>query len=225
MVDGEPYDEVGGVNTGVALDVSPDRVEINFATSGLIVIASIRSSYLDLSVFAPVSLVTTGLLGNNNGIVSDDWKVRWKARALCYSFLHSKSLLLFFKLPLYKNMTIMSRHSLPLVLVLNALFTVPYLNVSVTADPGGRYLSPLCQTPAGDNITFASPSGPSVSEGTNFCTTYWCTTESISIFTYTPGVDEHDTYNLCDEVYSAPTLDDTVPTDVVEVMWFVNGNA
>lgn len=76
LVDGEPYDEVGGVTTGMALDVSPDRVEITFATSGLIVIASNRLGYLDLSVFAPVSLVTAGLLGNNNGVVSDEWKVR-----------------------------------------------------------------------------------------------------------------------------------------------------
>lgn len=103
LVDGEPYDEASGVNNGVALDVSPVKVEINFATSGLIVIASIRSSYLDLSVFAPLSLVTTGLLGNNNGVISDDWKVRRRPGLCVMSFFARRACCYFPQIPLTRT--------------------------------------------------------------------------------------------------------------------------
>lgn len=53
-------------------------------------------------------------------------------------------------------------------------------------------------------------------EGTNYCTTHWCTTREASIFTYREGED-HGTYDLCDEVYTAPVLPDAIPADVTEV--------
>lgn len=57
---------------------------------------------------------------------------------------------------------------------------------------------------------------PTVTEGTNYCTTNWCTTQASSIFTYAEGED-HSTYDLCDTVYSAPVLPDVVPAAIVEV--------
>lgn len=76
LVDGAPYDEITGVTAGVDLVISTSSVEMNFA-SGLNVIAAIRIGYYDISVFAPLTLATTGLLGNNNGEIADDWTVSW----------------------------------------------------------------------------------------------------------------------------------------------------
>ena len=53
-------------------------------------------------------------------------------------------------------------------------------------------------------------------EGTNFCTSNWCTTETSSIFTYPDG-DDHGTYDLCDAVYASPVLPARVPATVIEV--------
>lgn len=71
----------------------------------------------------------------------------------------------------------------------------------------------------GETVDFAS-AFPTVEEGTNYCTTNWCTTEGSSIFTYAEG-ESHGTYDLCDVVYSAFVLPDVIPTAIVEV----NGHA
>lgn len=72
------------------------------------------------------------------------------------------------------------------------------------------------QTANGGAADFALAGRPSVLEGTNFCTTNWCTTEDSSIFTYAEGED-HSTYDLCNEVYVAPVLPDEVPAAILEV--------
>ncbi|CAM9172021.1 unnamed protein product [Ectocarpus sp. 8 AP-2014] len=99
---------------------------------------------LRLNVYAPVSLATTGLLGNNNGELGDDFK---------------------------------------------------------TLD--------------GEAVNFAT-AFPTVEEGTDYCTTNWCTTEGSSMFTYAEG-ESHGTYDLCDAVYSAFVLPDVIPTAIVEL--------
>lgn len=77
------------------------------------------------------------------------------------------------------------------------------------------------QTADGEIVEFASGWRPtSVAEGTNYCTTNWCTTQDSSIFTYAEGED-HGTFDLCDAAYSAPTLPDVVPASTIEV----NGQA
>lgn len=77
LVDGELYDAGAGATSvvGVALDVSSSQVEMRF-TSGLDVFVSTSiSALLRVRVYAPVSLATTGLLGNNNGVLGDDFTV------------------------------------------------------------------------------------------------------------------------------------------------------
>ncbi|CAN0392009.1 unnamed protein product, partial [Ectocarpus fasciculatus] len=118
------YDEAAGTTavTGVALSITSSWVEMSFP-SGLDVFVSQRNGMLRVNVYAPVSLDTTGLLGNNNGELWDDFK---------------------------------------------------------TAD--------------GETVDFAT-AFPTVEEGTNYCTTNWCTTEGSSIFTYAEG-ESHGTYDL-----------------------------
>ncbi len=76
LVDGGPYDDAAGAVTGVALEVTATRVEIRFP-SGLDVFVSTRNvGILSVNAYVPVTLATTGLLGNNNGVMGDDWTVR-----------------------------------------------------------------------------------------------------------------------------------------------------
>ncbi|CAM9334004.1 unnamed protein product, partial [Ectocarpus sp. 13 AM-2016] len=146
LVDGEPYDEVAGVVTGVALEVTSAKVEMRFP-SGLDVFVFVTSNgILRVNVYAPLDLATTGLLGNNNGELYDDWK---------------------------------------------------------TVD--------------GEIVEFAVPGRPTtVAEGTNYCTTNWCTTQETSIFAYADGED-HGTFDLCDAVYSPPVLPDVVPASTTDL--------
>lgn len=77
LVDGELYDAGAGTTSvvGVALDVSSSQVEMRF-TSGLDVFVSTSiSALLRVRMYAPVGLATTGLLGNNNGVLGDDFAV------------------------------------------------------------------------------------------------------------------------------------------------------
>ncbi|CAM9717047.1 unnamed protein product, partial [Ectocarpus sp. 4 AP-2014] len=69
---------------------------------------------------------------------------------------------------------------------------------------------------ANDEIVEFASARPTVAEGTNYCTTNWCTTEDSSIFTYAEGED-HGTYDLCDVVYVAPVLPDVIPAAVTEL--------
>lgn len=78
LVDGELYDEVAGPTaalTGVALEVAPSRVEMRFASGLDVFVSTPILGMLRVNVYAPVSLATTGLLGNNNGELGDDFKV------------------------------------------------------------------------------------------------------------------------------------------------------
>lgn len=74
----------------------------------------------------------------------------------------------------------------------------------------------LLQTPDGETVEFESPTGPTVEEGTNYCTANWCTTQASSIFTYAEGED-HGTYDLCDAVYVPPEVPDDIPASVLQV--------
>lgn len=67
----------------------------------------------------------------------------------------------------------------------------------------------------GETVAFAT-SFPTVEEGTNYCTSNWCTTETSSIFTYAEGED-HGTFDLCDAVYVGPVLPDAIPAAITEV--------
>ena len=67
----------------------------------------------------------------------------------------------------------------------------------------------------GDAVSFATYS-PTVEEGTNYCTTNWCTTADASLFTYAEGAD-HGTFDLCDAGYAAPVLPDVIPASITEV--------
>lgn len=67
----------------------------------------------------------------------------------------------------------------------------------------------------GETIGFAAAS-PTVEEGTNYCTTNWCTTAGASLFTYAEGED-HGTFDVCDAVYAAPVLPDVIPASITEV--------
>ena len=77
LVDGELYDEGAGATpvTGVVLEVTPSRVEMRFASGLDVFVTTIVPGMLRVNVYAPVSLATTGLLGNNNGELGDDFKV------------------------------------------------------------------------------------------------------------------------------------------------------
>ncbi|CAM9596146.1 unnamed protein product, partial [Hapterophycus canaliculatus] len=70
-------------------------------------------------------------------------------------------------------------------------------------------------TADGETVGFTT-AYPTIEEGTNYCTTNWCTTEGASIFTYTEGED-HSTFDLCDAVYSAINLPDDIPTAITEL--------
>ena len=78
-MDGEPYDGVAGAGdtvTGVALEVTSGRVEMRFP-SGLDDLVTIgMGGVLMVNTYVPVDLGTAGLLGNNNGDMGDDWRVR-----------------------------------------------------------------------------------------------------------------------------------------------------
>lgn len=76
-VDGEMYDEVASTAvTGVALELLHARVEMRFP-SGLDVFVFARTGgILRVEAYVPLDLATTGLLGNNNGNIGDDWRVR-----------------------------------------------------------------------------------------------------------------------------------------------------
>lgn len=74
LVDGELYDEISSVVTGVALEVTQFRVEMRFP-SGLDVFVVFKPGYLNINTYVPLSANTTGLLGNNNGQAGDEWTV------------------------------------------------------------------------------------------------------------------------------------------------------
>lgn len=74
LVDGELYDEVSSAVTGVALEVTLTRVTMRFS-SGLDVFVALKPGYLQINTYVPITLDTTGLLGNNNGAQGDDWMV------------------------------------------------------------------------------------------------------------------------------------------------------
>eukprot|EP00903_Cladosiphon_okamuranus_P014055 g13064.t1 len=150
LVDGELYDAgadpssvVGVKLEGVALEVTSSQVEMRFA-SGLDVFVTNSLSLLGIRVYAPVSLATTGLLGNNNGVLGDDF---------------------------------------------------------LTVD--------------GETVSFATYP-PTLEEGTNYCTTNWCTTSDASLFTYAEGED-HGTFDLCDVGYVAPVIPDVIPASITEL--------
>ncbi|CAM9615249.1 unnamed protein product [Ectocarpus sp. 6 AP-2014] len=144
FVDGELYDASASSVIGVALEVTSSRVEISFESGLDVFVSTIINGMLRVNAYAPVSLATTGLLGNNNGELGDDF---------------------------------------------------------ATVD--------------GETVGFATAS-PTVEEGTNYCTTNWCTTADASLFTYAEGED-HGTFDLCDAVYAAPVLPDAIPASITEL--------
>lgn len=78
LVDGEVYNEAAGAAavTGVALEVTSSRVEMRFSSGLDVFVSTTVNGMLRVNVYAPVSLATTGLLGNNNGELGDDYTVR-----------------------------------------------------------------------------------------------------------------------------------------------------
>lgn len=95
LVDGGLYDAAASTVTGVALEVTASRVEMRFP-SGLDVFVTIRTNgILRVNTYVPITLATSGLLGNNNGAIGDDWRVRvppndlsstisFEPRAVCF---------------------------------------------------------------------------------------------------------------------------------------------
>lgn len=80
-VDDKLYDEAAGTDvTGVALELLQARVGMRFP-SGLDVFVSITGGVLRVDAYVPLDLATTGLLGNNNGDIGDDWRVRARLTA------------------------------------------------------------------------------------------------------------------------------------------------
>lgn len=77
LVDGEPYVEGADSSavTGVTLQVTSSRVEMAFVSGVDVFVSSSINGMLRVNVYAPVSLATTGLLGNNNGELGDDFAV------------------------------------------------------------------------------------------------------------------------------------------------------
>lgn len=77
LVDGELYDETAGsaAVTGVTLVVTLFRVEMRFASGLDVFVSPGVFGVMRVNVYAPVSLATTGLLGNNNGELGDDFSV------------------------------------------------------------------------------------------------------------------------------------------------------
>ncbi|CAM9855150.1 unnamed protein product, partial [Scytosiphon promiscuus] len=146
LVDGEPYDADAGTTSvvGVAMEVTSSQVEMSFASGLDVFVSTSISGLLRVRVYAPVSLATTGLLGNNNGVLGDDF---------------------------------------------------------ATVD--------------GETVSFTTYS-PTVEEGTNYCTTNWCTAADTSLFTYAEGED-HGTFDLCDAGYAAPVLPDVIPASITEL--------
>lgn len=90
LVDGGLYDEGAGSTAvaGVALEVTPSRVEMRFASGLDVFVSTTIPGMLRVNVYAPVSLATTGLLGNNNGGLGDNFKVgaRGETRFICTAF-------------------------------------------------------------------------------------------------------------------------------------------
>lgn len=72
-MDRQLYDEESNPATGVVLDVRSSRVGM-FFPSGMDIILTLGTT-LSVSVYVPLTLATTGLLGNNNGEILDDWMV------------------------------------------------------------------------------------------------------------------------------------------------------
>lgn len=81
VVDGAMYDEAAGPATGVVLDVTSSRVQMLFP-SGMDVFVTFANAFLIVYTYVPPSLATTGLLGNNNGDIGDDWMVSAHQRRL-----------------------------------------------------------------------------------------------------------------------------------------------
>lgn len=76
-VDGELYDETAGTAvTGVALELQQARVEMRFPSGLEVFVLASAGGVLRVEAYVPLDLATTGLLGNNNGNIGDDWKVR-----------------------------------------------------------------------------------------------------------------------------------------------------
>ncbi|CAN0402196.1 unnamed protein product, partial [Ectocarpus sp. 13 AM-2016] len=80
-VDGELYDEAAGsAVTGVALELLEARVEMIFPSGLEVIVLSTTGRILRVDAYVPLDLTTTGLLGNNNGNIGDDWRVRDRRR-------------------------------------------------------------------------------------------------------------------------------------------------
>lgn len=75
LVDGELYDEVAGAVTGLTLTETSSRVEIRFPSGLDVFVSTSMAQLLRVNTYAPLTLATTGLLGNNNGESGDDWSV------------------------------------------------------------------------------------------------------------------------------------------------------
>ena len=79
LADGAPYVEGITPLIGVTILNSDSQVEIEFL-SGLKITFTIWSRIENVigNIYAsvPITLETTGLLGNNNGVWDDDWEVR-----------------------------------------------------------------------------------------------------------------------------------------------------
>lgn len=77
LVDGDPHDAaVTGTVTGVALEVTTTRVEMRFPSGLDVFVSTGNVGILSVNAYVPITLATTGLLGNNNGVMGDDWTVR-----------------------------------------------------------------------------------------------------------------------------------------------------
>lgn len=197
LIDGEPYDEVLGPVTGVALEVTPTRVEIRFP-SGLDVFISTEYAFLVVNTYVPLDLATTGLLGNNNGEKGDDWTVSAQSSPAAYVSASSGP-------TPFSAQTYIPRP-----------FCLQHEKEGFEFSRFPFFFCPTKQTADGEIVEFALAGGPTVTEGTTYCTSNWCTTQESSIFTYAEGED-HGTYDLCDAVYSPPVLPDVVPDSVTDV--------
>ena len=75
LVDGAP-DKASAPLVGVSLTNNDSYFKIELS-SGIAVSARVLDSmYMNVEVTVPIGMETAGLLGNNNGDLSDDWMVR-----------------------------------------------------------------------------------------------------------------------------------------------------
>lgn len=88
LVDGAPYEEGTDTLMGVELDIDTTitpSYEITFPSGFEVVVKIYQSSglwsYMNFQISVPIGLETHGLLGNNNGDMSDDWKVNTRKSA------------------------------------------------------------------------------------------------------------------------------------------------